>query len=113
MRTGFLPRLFASSCVLAAAGALAATKPVKYDDASDAEVREYQTVGKAIVSPDGKFFVYDWMKPYNWKRNTEGLPLSAANRMQTLIYKVDADYTPSESHYLFYPQSASTFWLGT
>jgi hypothetical protein len=83
------------------------------EGANDAQVREYQALGKAIVSPDGRFFLYEWQKPFNWVRNTEGLPKTAANRMQTLIYKVETDYAPSESRYLFYPESAASFWLGT
>src|SRR6266853_5896159 len=94
-----------SFVLLTTASAFAAARPPKYDGASDADAREYQTVGKAVVSPDGKFFLYEWMKPYNWKRDTKGLPRAAANRLQTLIYKVDTDYTPPESQYLFHPES--------
>src|SRR5579872_505707 len=82
------------------------------EGADDAQIREYQSVGKAIASPDGRFFLYEWQKPYNWIRKTKGLPKAAVNRMQTLIYKVETDTDSPTSEYLFYPQSAASFWLG-
>jgi hypothetical protein len=72
---------------------------------SDAEIRAKQALGRVLVSPDGKLLVYEWMRPYNWVRDPEGIPAAAAARMQTWLYRVDVGRTPVVSDYLFY-------WLG-
>jgi hypothetical protein len=113
MTTSLIVGLCAASAALTAVGVCYAAGHPKYDGASDVEVREFQTVGKAIVSPEGKFLLYEWVKPYSWTRDTNGLPKLAANRMQAIVFKVNIDYSPSESQYLFYPKSAASFWLGS
>jgi hypothetical protein len=76
------------------------------------EIRAQQSLGRVIASPTGSFFLYEWMRPYNWVRDTGKLPGAAADRMQTWLYKVDVDITPTTSQYLFHPGSGSSYWLG-
>jgi len=79
---------------------------------TDAEIRTKQAIGRALISPDGAYFVYEWMRPYNWVRDTGKLPAGAANRMQTWLYRVDIDRTPPNSEYPFYQGAADSYWLG-
>jgi hypothetical protein len=80
---------------------------------TDAEIRFKQAIGRAVVSPDGTYFVYEWMRPYNWVRDTGKLPAGPANRMQTWLYRVDIDRTPPNSEYLFYQGAADSYWMGS
>ena len=76
------------------------------------EIRAQQSLGRVIASPSGSFFLYEWMRPYNWVRDTGKLPSATADRMQAWLYKVDVDITPTTSQYLFHPGSGSSYWLG-
>jgi hypothetical protein len=80
---------------------------------TDAEIRYKQAIGRALVAPDGTFFVYEWMRPYNWVRDTGNIPKPAAERMQTWLYRVDIDRTPPNSEYVFFPGSGNSYWLGS
>lgn len=65
-----------------------------------------------IASPDGEFFLYEWMRPYNWVRDTKWLPPKTAERMQAWLYRVDVTYSDATSEYLFFPDPGSGYWLG-
>jgi len=80
---------------------------------TDEEIRARQAIGRAIVSPDKQFFVYEWMRPYNWVRDTGPIPKAAAERMQTWLYRVDIDRSPPNSEYVFFPGSGASYWLGS
>lgn len=79
---------------------------------SDQEIRAKQALGRAIASPDGKFFLYEWTRPYDWDRAFDSLPPNVPAHMQTWLYKVDTDLSPSSSEYLFYPMPGCSYWLG-
>jgi len=76
------------------------------------EIRARQRLGRVIVSPDGQFFLYEWMRPYNWLRDGGSLPTQVASRMQTWLYKVDVNRSPTTSQYVFFPGSGASYWLG-
>jgi hypothetical protein len=76
------------------------------------EIRARQALGRALISPDGKFFVYEWMRPYNWVRDTGSIPAGAAGRMQTWLYRVDVSHSPANSEYVFFPDPGASYWLG-
>jgi hypothetical protein len=95
-----------SSCIVGLAAAAEPRAP------TDAEIRYKQAIGSALVSPDKQFFVFEWLRPYNWVRDTGKIPKPAAERMQTWIYRVDIDRTPPNSEYVFFPGSGASYWLG-
>jgi hypothetical protein len=116
MKNTFLAMLCAAPFALTAQGASlgksgrqskAEAKAPTYE-----EIRAQQNLGRVIASPTGSFFLYEWMRPYNWVRDTGKLPAAAADRMQAWLYKVDVDITPTTSQYLFHPGSGSSYWLG-
>jgi len=41
-------------------------------------IREKQTIGKVLVSPDGKFFLDEWRRPYSWDKDFDTLPANVA-----------------------------------
>jgi len=106
MKTILLATFCVSSCIFGLAAAAESHAP------TDSEIRYRQTIGRALVSPDEQFFVYEWMRPYNWVRDTGSIPKAAAERMQTWLYRVDIDRTPANSEYLFFPGSGDSYWLG-
>jgi len=87
-----------------------ADKPVA---PSDNEIRAKQTLGRAIASPDDKFFLYEWSRPYNWLRDLGSLPPNVAQHMQTWLYKVDVNQSPPTSEYVFFPEPGASYWLGS
>jgi hypothetical protein len=105
-----MKRTFAALCiafrVLAQADAAEPRAP------TDAEIRHRQAIGRALVAPNGRFFVYEWMRPYGWVRDTGSLPKHAVERMQTWLYRVEAGRTPPTSEYVFFPGMSASYWLG-
>lgn len=78
-----------------------------------ADVHSLQGVGRVEASSDGRFFVYEWGRPYlNWVPQTRWMAPKAARRLQTFLYKVDLTRPGSTSEYLFYPNAGCTYWLG-
>lgn len=80
--------------------------------ATDAEIKEYQSLGRVVTAPDGDFFLYEWSRPYNWAPDTKGIAPAATKRMQTWIYRVDTQISDATSRYLFHPGSGATYYLG-
>ena len=76
------------------------------------EIREEQTIGKVIASPDGSFFLYEWRRPYSWDKDFGILPKSVQDHMQSWIYRVDPEISPTDSKYLFLYESGASQWLG-
>ena len=77
------------------------------------EIRTQQSIGRVILSPDGRFFLYEWSRPYSWTRDTRGLTKKVAQRQQTWLYKVDVEgQLPTTSQYLFHPDPGASYWLG-
>ncbi len=117
MRAMLLSAVCASSLAIAALAAPSIEKSDK--ESADTprapthdEIRAKQALGRVITSPDGQFFVYEWMRPYNWVPETDWLPEKAGKRMQAWLYKVDTKYTPTTSYYLFHPHPGSSYYLG-
>jgi hypothetical protein len=72
-----------------------------------------QAVGRVQVSSDGKFFVYEWGRPYlNWAPDLGWIRPRAASRLQTFLFVVDLTNPHPSSEYLFYPNAGCTYWLG-
>jgi hypothetical protein len=118
---------FVLECELATNAAVAAIAP---DDALTSpqtrgathdEIRKHQTLGRFVVSPDGRFLAYEWSRPYDWAPDSSGLPKEIAVRQQTFLYKVvfpdrwlssrDPVETPV-SQELLTPAPGATYYLG-
>ena len=112
MKTSILALLCAAPFAAAATGATVGKSKSEPKAPTYEEIRAQQSLGQVIAAPTGSFFLYEWMRPYNWVRDTGSLPSAAAERMQTWLYKVDVDITPTTSQYLFHPGSGSSYWLG-
>lgn len=81
--------------------------------ASYVDVHAQQALGRTIAANDGKFFLYEWGRPYlNWAPDAAWIAPRAARRMQTFLYKVDMSAREPTSEYLFYPKAGCTYWLG-
>lgn len=81
--------------------------------ATDAEINEYQSLGRIVPAPDGSFFLYEWSRPYNWAPDVDWLAPAAAKRTQTWMYRVDTGLSDAAtSHYVFHPGSGATYYLG-
>ena len=101
--------------VAAFAPAFPATPPV-YAAASSAvaveEARAKQAVGRAIASPDGRYFIYEWLRPRAWTQESPAARGPDPARMQAWLYKVDATSPRNTSEYLFIPRPRTSYWLG-
>lgn len=70
-----------------------------------------------LVAPDGRFFLYEWCRPYDWTPEQAGTPVAAALRKQTLLYKV---LTPLRTwlpgavipQIFLHPAPGATYYLG-
>jgi hypothetical protein len=85
------------------------TKPATY-----ADIHAQQSLGRVIVAPDGKFFLFEWGKPYlNWVPDTDWMAPSAARRLETTLFRLDVidDYQP-KAQLIFPPNGGATYWLG-
>lgn len=91
----------------------AATQPAGSQTGSYADMHTRQAIGRVAVSSDGRFFVYEWARPYlGWVPETKWMKPGAAKRLQTFLYEVDLEEDEPTSEYLFYPNAACTYWLG-
>jgi hypothetical protein len=80
--------------------------------ASDAEIRAQQNLGRVLVAHDGRFVLFEWLRPYEWTPGTEGLAPAVAARPQAWLYRVDTDEPSAISEYLFHPGARATYYLG-
>jgi hypothetical protein len=77
------------------------------------EIRSEQTIGKVLAASDGSFFLYEWRRPYSWDKDFGTLPKSVPEHMQSWIYRVDPEISPTDSKYLFLYESGASQWLGS
>jgi hypothetical protein len=85
-------------------------------------VRKTQSLGRVIADPAGKFFIYEWQRPFDWNPEGKGLPPEVGNRLQTMLYRVrtpsrSSQYSPPTwplptSTELFPMAPGATYWLG-
>jgi hypothetical protein len=93
------------------------TEPLEPDisdrEKRELEIRAQQTIGKTLVSPDGKFFIYEWRRPYDWDKDFGQLPPNVAGHQQSWLYFVEPEISATDSKYLFLYESGASMWLGS
>jgi hypothetical protein len=77
------------------------------------EIHLLQALGRVQLDPAGRFFLYEWSRPYDWAPDATGLPAAAGARKQTFMYKVDTTAGNPTSQLLFQPAPGATYYLGT
>jgi hypothetical protein len=88
------------------------------------EISALQTIGRVVITPNGKFVIYEWQRPYAWVPSARSVDTKAARRLQTTIFKVKiapkrassyelSRYGETTSELLIPPSSGSTYYLGS
>src|SRR5262245_20972202 len=67
------------------------------------QVRAKQALGRFVISPTGRFFLYEWSRPNSFYPNDSGVEPSVSNRMETTLFLVNATLERATSEYLILP----------
>lgn len=76
--------------------------------------RSGQSIGRVSIAPDASVILYEWLRPYDWKRDTTGLAAGPAKRDMAWLYqvKVRAVEQPT-SEYTLMANGGASYYLGS
>ena len=76
-------------------------------------VKAQQSLGRIVLTPDGKTILFEWGRPYlNWTPDVSWIAPAAARRLETALFIVDLTADKPVADYLVYPGGGSSYWLG-
>jgi hypothetical protein len=73
----------ATACTAASAQSFDEVGTVRLSGASYSDIRKNQYIGSVVSAPNGRFFLYEWSRPYTWQPPAGDLPAEVHLRLHT------------------------------
>lgn len=99
------------------AAAVTMSKEPQTRAATFEEMHALQQLGRIIVDPSGRYFLFEWARPYSWLPTWGKLPTTVRRRAHTFLYKVEtpdvwSEYDAPTTQALLPPAPGATYYLG-